>query len=153
MATSRPVDQPSDLKGKPSGQKTGKDKTQWDHIPITYTELLPKLIESGFIASFYLAPFRPPFLRWYNAKLQCDYHVRNPSHSTENCSSLKREVQSLIKDGKLKFEESDGPIGVEDPSRAKTKMRRQEKEAPMEANFGKTTLAKGYGTHYQNQKK
>ena len=26
-----------------------KGKTQWDPIPITYTELLPKLIDGGFI--------------------------------------------------------------------------------------------------------
>ena len=46
----------------------------------------------------------------------------------------------MIKDGKLKFEESNGPIGVEDPSRVKTKMRRQEKEALREASSGKTTM-------------
>ena len=26
-----------------------KRKTQWDPIPVTYTELLPKLIDGGFI--------------------------------------------------------------------------------------------------------
>ena len=87
-----------------------------------------------------MAPLRPPFLRWYNANVRCDYHVRNPGQSTKNCSTLKREVQSLIKDGKLRFEESDGLVGVEDLSRAKTKMRRQEKEAPREASFGKATM-------------
>ena len=89
---------------------------------------------------FYLAPLRPPFLRWYNVNVRCDYHVGNPGHSTKNCSSLKREVQSLIKDGKLKFKESDGLVGVEDPSRAKTKMRRQEKEASMEASLEKAVI-------------
>ena len=58
----------------------------------------------------------------------------------ENCSSLKCEVQSLIKEGKLKFEESDGPVGVKDPSRAKKRMRRQEKKASREANFEKVTM-------------
>ena len=46
----------------------------------------------------------------------------------------------MIKDGKLKFEESERPVGVEDPSRAKTKMRKQEKEAPREASSGKATI-------------
>ena len=68
--------------------------------------------------------FRPPFPRWYNANVRCDYHARNPGHSKENCNTLKRKVQSLIKDGKLKFEESDVPVGVEDPSKAKTEMGR-----------------------------
>ena len=54
--------------------------------------------------------------------------------------SFKREVQGLIKDEKLKFEESNGLIGVEDSSWAKIKMRRQEKEAPREASFGKATM-------------
>ena len=85
-------------------------------------------------------PLWPPFSKWYNANVQCDYHAENPSHLTENCNSFKREVQSLIKDGKLKFEESDGPVGVEDPSREKTEMRRQEKKAPMEASSGKATM-------------
>ena len=40
----------------------------------------------------------------------------------------------------MKFEESNGPVGVEDPSKAKTKIRRQEKEAPMEASFRKATM-------------
>ena len=127
MATSRPIDQPSGSRGKPNGQKTGKDKIQQDPIPITYTELLPKLIESGFIAPFYLAPLRPPFPKWYNANNRCDYHVRNPGHSTENYSALKYKVQSLIKDGKLRFEESDELVRVENPSRTKTEMTRQDK--------------------------
>ena len=33
-----------------------------------------------------------------------------------------------------------GPVGVEDPSRAKTKMRRQEKEASKEVSFGKAIM-------------
>ena len=58
----------------------------------------------------------------------------------ENYSSLKHEVQSLIKEGKLKFEESDGPVGVKDPFRAKRKMRRQEKEALREVSSRKATM-------------
>ena len=83
MATSRHVDQSSDSRGKPNGQKTGTDKTQWDPIPITYTELLPKLINSGFIMPIHLVPLRPPFSRWYDVNVRCVYHVGIPSHSTE----------------------------------------------------------------------
>ena len=73
---------------------------------------------------FYLASLRLSFFRWYNAKVRCNYHAKNPGHSIKNCSALKSKVQSLIKDGKLKFEESDVPVGVEDPSKAKTEMGR-----------------------------
>ena len=43
----------------------------------------------------------------------------------------------------MKFEELDGPVGVENPSRTKMKMRRQEKEASKEASFGKASIPKG----------
>ena len=138
MATSRPVYHPNGSKDKYSGQKTGKDKAQWDPIPITYIELLPKLIESGFIEPFYLAPLRALFSRWYNANVRCDYHAGNPSHSTKNCIALNRTVQSLINDGKLNFEKSNGPAGIEDPYRTEVGITRQ--EAPMEASFGKASM-------------
>ena len=134
MATSLPVYQPSDSKDKYSGQKTGKDKAQWDPIPITYIKLRSKLIESGFIELFYLAPLRPPFPRWYNANIRCDYHAGNSSHSIKNCIALKRTVQSLINEGKLNFEKSNEPAGVEDLFGAKKRLgkkkRPQGKQGP-----------------------
>ena len=76
-----------------------------------------------------MAPLRPPFPRWYNAYTRCDYHAGNLGHSTKNCNALKREVQSLIKDGKLKFKKSDGPVGVEDLFEAKVEMIREEEKS------------------------
>ena len=69
---------------------------------------------------------RPPFSRWYDVNVRCAYHAEIPGHSTENCNAFKYKVRDLIKDGKLKFEESDGPTEVEDPSRAKVEIARQE---------------------------
>ena len=46
--------------------------------------------------------------------------------------------------GKLKFEKSNWPAGVENPSWANTEVIRQEKETPMEASFGKTVMAMDY---------
>ena len=46
----------------------------------------------------------------------------------------------MIKDGKLTFEDLDGPVEVEDPSRIKVKIARQRREALMEASIGKTTI-------------
>ena len=96
--------------------------------------MLPKLIKRGFIEPFYLAPLRPPFLKWYNANVQCDYHAGNPGHSTENCIALKHKVRDLINDGKLKFEDLDRPAKVKNSSRTKVEMKRQEKETPNKAN-------------------
>ena len=99
--TSRPTDLPGTSKGKTNGQKFEKDKPRWDPIPITYTELFPKLVRMGHIKPVQLAPLRPPFPRWYNAHTQCDYHGGNPGHPTENCTALKYKVRDLINDGKL----------------------------------------------------
>ena len=86
-------------RGKTSVMKQGdevpmaiKGKIQWDPIPVTYTELLSKLIDGGFIVSVHWVPLGPPFFRWYNANVGYDYHVGNSGHSIKNCSSLKREV-------------------------------------------------------------
>ena len=43
-----------------------KEKNQWDPIPITYTQLFPKLIENGLTEPVYLAPPKRPFPRWYD---------------------------------------------------------------------------------------
>ena len=93
--TSRPADLPSASRGKPNGQKIEKDKPRWDPIPITYTELFPKLVRSGHIELVQFAPLRPPFPKWYNAHTRCDYHGRNPGHPTKNCTSLKLRSKSL----------------------------------------------------------
>ena len=89
-----------------------------------------------------MAPLRPPFPRWYNAHTRCDYHAGNPGHSTENCIALKHKVQDLINDGKLNFEDLDNPAKVEDLSRVKVEITRQEKETAEEANFRKAAMPK-----------
>ena len=78
-----------------------------DPIPLSYTELFPKLLENGFIEPIRLSSLRPPFPKWYKADASCDYHAGNPGHSLENCTALKYKVQGLIQDGKVKFDEQD----------------------------------------------
>ena len=89
-----------------------------------------------------MAPLRPPFPRWYNAHTRCDYHGGNPGHLRKNCTALKYKVRDLINDGKLKFKDLDRPAEVEDLSRAKVEMTRQEKKTVKEANFGKAAMPK-----------
>ena len=71
-----------------------------------------------------LAPLRPPFPRWYNVHTRCDYHGGNPGHPTKNCIALKYKVRDLINDGKLKFEDLDRLVEIEDSSRTKVEMTR-----------------------------
>ena len=48
----------------------------------------------------------------------------------------------MIEEGKLKFEELNGPTKVEDPSRTKVEIPRQEKEALKGARLGKAAILK-----------
>ena len=89
-----------------------------------------------------MAPLRPSFPRWYNAHTRCDYHAKNPDHPMKNCIAFKYKVKDLINDGKLKFEDLEGPAKVEDLFRAKVEMTRQEKKTVKEANFGKAAMPK-----------
>ena len=108
--------------------------------PISYTELFPKLVRIGHIEPVQLAPLRPPFPRWYNAHTRCNYHGRNSSHPTENYNALKYRVQELINDGKLTFEDLDGPVEIKDPSRAKLEIARQDHGVPREASPEKAAI-------------
>ena len=110
VATCRLANQPIGSRDKPSKQKSDNDKPRWDLIPVTYTELFPKLVEIGHIEPVYFSPLRPPFPRWYNARTRCDYHAGNPDHSMKNCTALKHKVQDLINLGKVKFEELDDEL-------------------------------------------
>ena len=56
-----------------------------------------------------MLPLKPPFPKSYNPNVHCDYHSGNPGHSTEDCHSLKQQVQTLIEVGKINFENSSQP--------------------------------------------
>ena len=74
-----------------------------DPIPVTYTELLPKLLAEQLIALSCALPLKPPFPKSYDPNVYCDYHIENPGHSTEDCISLKQKVQTLIEVGRINF--------------------------------------------------
>ena len=78
--------------GKP---RKNREKKRLDHIPVTYTELLPQLLAKQLVALSCVLPLKSPFPKSYNPNVHCDYHVGNPGHSIEDCHSLKQQVQML----------------------------------------------------------
>ena len=73
-------------------------------IPISYTELLPWLIQSQLVARVLLTLMEPPYPRWYDANASCDYHYRIKGHSTKNCLALNNQVQALKNVGYVNFD-------------------------------------------------
>ena len=64
-------------------------------IPMTYTELIPRLIQGQLLARVPLTSMEPPYPRWYDANVTCDYHYGIKGHSTENCLAFKNQIQAL----------------------------------------------------------
>ena len=69
--------------------RRNREKKRLDPIPVTYTELLPKLLAKPLIALSCVFPLKPPFPKLYNLNVHCDYHIGNLGHSTEDSISLK----------------------------------------------------------------
>ena len=70
---------------------------------MSFTELLPQLIQNQLLARVPLTPMEPPYPRWYDANASCDYHYRIKDHCIENCSSLKYNVHALKNAGYVSF--------------------------------------------------
>ncbi|CAN1132462.1 hypothetical protein LINPERHAP2_LOCUS7036, partial [Linum perenne] len=93
-------------KNEERGRPTSfRPRSEIDPIPISYTELYPRLLKNKQVAP---APYQqpsPPFPKWYNPEARCEYHGGAVGHLIENCPAFKYRVQDLIRAGWLKFEE------------------------------------------------
>ncbi|KAA0037719.1 uncharacterized protein E6C27_scaffold141G00110 [Cucumis melo var. makuwa] len=78
-------------------------QTHFDLIPMSYIELLPKLLKSRQVTIVPQEPLQPPYPKWYDPNVKCEYHARAVGHSMENCFLLKAKVQSLVKVSWLKL--------------------------------------------------
>ena len=72
-------------------------------LPISYTKLLPILIQNYEISVFPARPRRPPYPKKYDVNAKCEYHRGVGGHSVENCTTFKDKVQSLINADLAKF--------------------------------------------------
>ena len=87
------------------GLKLKKEKYRLDPIPMTYTELLHRLIANHIVVPIVLKPLTPPYPKWYDLNAHCEYHARILGHSIEDCTSFKYKVQRLVRSGALNFDE------------------------------------------------
>ncbi|XP_020215417.1 uncharacterized protein LOC109799282 [Cajanus cajan] len=76
-------------------------------IPMTYTELLPHLVQNALIEPLPIKHVQPPYPRGFDSNAKCEYHAGAIGHSTEKCWGLKHKVQDLIDAGLLSFKESE----------------------------------------------
>jgi len=83
-----------------------RDQVQFTPIPMTYTDLLPTLLQRAMVAICPMKPLQPPYPKFYDSNARCDYHGGAVGHSIENCRAFKFKVQSLIDSGWLTFQEN-----------------------------------------------
>ena len=79
------------------GARPQQERPKFDPIPMTYTELYPKLIQLGSLVPMDIPPMQPPYPKWYNKNARCDYHSDNRGHSTEDCTALNEGSMTSLK--------------------------------------------------------
>ena len=79
---SQSVDPASNSRNNLEKPRKNRDKKRLEPIPITYTELLPKLLAKQLVALSCVLPLKPPFPKSYNPNVHCDYHAGNSGHLT-----------------------------------------------------------------------
>ena len=75
----------------------------YDPLPMSYTELLPVLIQNYGISAIPARPKRPPYPKKYDVNAKCEYHGGVVGHSVENSTAFKDKVQLLINADPVKF--------------------------------------------------
>ena len=60
---------------------------------------------------------KPPYPRWYDANISCDYHYGIQGHSTKNYLALKNQVQTLknVRYVNFGYDKAKGPNVISNP--------------------------------------
>ena len=73
-------------------QKLSPKQFCFEPIPMTYTKLLPLLIQIELVIPISTEPLKPPYTRWYDENAHCEFHIGAQGHSIEDCEALKYQV-------------------------------------------------------------
>ncbi|CAL5207234.1 unnamed protein product [Lathyrus oleraceus] len=76
-----------------------------DPIPMSYSQLLPYLIQSSLVEPKSLRPLSEPYQPGYDPDVQCGYHAGTIGHSNEDYNAFKAKVQQLIDKRYISFTE------------------------------------------------
>ncbi|KAI5441805.1 hypothetical protein KIW84_011026 [Lathyrus oleraceus] len=71
-------------------------RSRYDPIPVSYTHLLPILVNVGEIVPKQIKPAKFPYRRKHDPHATCGYLAGYVGQSTEVCHFLKIKVQELI---------------------------------------------------------
>ncbi|XP_039040654.1 uncharacterized protein LOC120178982 [Hibiscus syriacus] len=92
-----------------------RGRPQFDPIPVTYKELFHDLYDRHLVSPYHVVPIQPPYPKWYDANVKCDYHGGNPGHSIENCTAFKKVVQALRRRNVINFGDSEQQKVAQNP--------------------------------------
>ena len=86
-------------------QSSKKNRAKRYHaLSVSYTQLLPILVQKYKIPIILAKPRKPPYPEWYDFSARCEYHGGVEGHSTESCTSFKDKFQALIDADPAKFQ-------------------------------------------------
>jgi len=77
-----------------------------------YVELLPSLLKDNLVQTRALPRVPNKLPNRWRPDLSCDFHQGAPGHNVEHDFSLKIEVQKLIEDNIMSFEDLDPNVQV-----------------------------------------
>ncbi|XP_058745950.1 uncharacterized protein LOC131618811 [Vicia villosa] len=86
------------------GQNQNRNRTTYDPIPMTYTELYPLMVLKVLITTRALTPPNP-LPTSFRSDLHCAFHQGGDGHDLENCYALKARVQELMRANMLTFKD------------------------------------------------
>lgn len=81
-------------------------------IPISYSQLLPCLIQSGVVIPRELKPVPGVAKVWFDERAKCAFHADSVGHETEFCFAFKCTVQKLIDDKILFFKQNGSSLDI-----------------------------------------
>ena len=83
----------------------GKRAKVYHLLSISYTKLLPILIQNYKIFAIPAKSRKPQYPKGYNSNDKCEYHGGVEGQSTKNYTTFKEKVQALIDVDLAKFKE------------------------------------------------